>query len=421
MRTGKLNALKVAALVRAGKPGYTGDGGGLYLQISKWGTPTWVFRYRVGEKLRTAGLGSTDTWSLAEARERARQMRQQRDDDIDPIDARRAEHARARVEAAKTMTFAQCAEAYIKAHRAEWRSPKSLAAWQGTLGMYAYPVIGDLPVRDVDTALVVKVLQPAWEKAPETANRLRGRIEAILGWATTSGHRQGDNPARWRGHLENLLAKPARAKAEKRRAKDREEHHPALPYTQTGAFLSELREQEGVSVRALEFAILTAARTAEVIGARWEEIDLDEKLWIIPADRMKAGREHRVPLSPAALAIVEKMVTIRSGDLVFPGVKAGQAMSNMTLLMLLRRMKRADITVHGFRSTFSDWAAERTNFPREVREMALAHVVDNKVEAAYRRGDLFQKRRQIMDAWAKFCATPATAGTRVVPLRKARA
>jgi integrase len=422
VRTGKLTAVKVAALVRAGKPGYTGDGGGLYLQISKWGTPSWAFRYRVSDKLRTAGLGSLDTWSLAQARERARAMRQQRDDGVDPIDDRRARRTRENIEAAKAKTFRECAEAYIQAHRAEWRSPKSLKAWEGTLRMYAYPEIGDLPVRDVDTPLVVKVLQPVWAKAPETANRLRGRIEAILGWATTSGFREGENPARWRGHLDNLLAKPGDAKARKREAKGRSAHHAALPYADIGAFLLELRAQGGVGARALEFAILTAARTGEVIGARWDELDdpTQPTLWTVPANRMKAGREHRVPLSAPAAAIVGQMAAIRSSDLVFPGMRHGETMSSMTMLALLRRMRRPDLTVHGFRSTFRDWAAERTSFAAEVAEMALAHAVADKVEAAYRRGDMFQKRRQLAEAWAKFCATPASTNGKVVAIGAGR-
>ena len=350
-------------------------------------------------------------------------MRQQRDDGVDPIDDRRAKRAVKRIEAEKAMTFRKCAEAYIKAHQAEWRSPKSIAAWEGTLAMYAYPAIGDLPVQDIDTALVMKVLEPAWSRAPETANRLRGRIEAILGWATTSGFREGENPARWRGHLENLLAKPGDAKARKREAKGRTAHHPALPYPEIGGFMVELRKEGGMGARALEFAILTAARTGEVIGARWDEFDdpMQPTLWTVPAERMKARKEHRIPLSAPAAAIVKEMAAIRSGDLVFPGIRHGEGMSNMTLLALLRRMKRTDLTVHGFRSTFRDWAAERTNFPAEVAEMALAHAVGDKVEAAYRRGDLFQKRRQLADAWARFCAAPApVASGSVVAMRAAK-
>jgi integrase len=421
MRAARLTAMRVAALVRAGKPGYTCDGGGLYLQISKWGTPSWAFRYRIGDKLRTAGLGSVDTFSLAEARERARQMRQQRADGIDPIEDRRARRSQANVEAAKAMTFRACAEAYIQAHKAEWRSPKSLASWEGTLRMYAYSEIGGLPVKNVDTPLVMRVLRPVWSKAPETANRLRGRLEAILGWAATSGYRTGDNPARWRDHLQNLLAKPGDAKRAKRDAKGRDGHHPALAYAEIGTFVERLRGLDGIAARALEFGILTAARTGEVIGARWDEIDVAERMWTIPAHRMKANREHRVPLSDAAMAIVEQMAAIRQGDFVFPGQQSGRPLSNMSLLMTLRRMKRDDLTVHGFRSTFRDWAAERTNFPSEVAEIALAHAVGNQVEAAYRRGDLFGKRRQIMTAWARFCAAPAVGdGGKVIAIGAGR-
>jgi integrase len=407
MRTGKLTAVTVAALRRAAKPGYTGDGGGLYLQISKFGTATWVFRYRVGDKLRTAGLGSLDTWSLAQARERARLMRQQRDDGIDPIDDRRARRTRESVEAAKVKTFRECAEAYIKSQQAGWRSHKSHAAWTATLETYVYPVFGKLPVQAVDVGLVLGAIEPIWATKPETASRVRGRIESILDWATAREYRQGENPARWRGRLEKTLPAPAKAKRALRQSSGRTAHHPALPYPEIGGFMADLREQEGFGARALEFAILTAARTGEVIGARWQEFDLENHMWTIPAERMKSGREHRVPLSDAALTIVEKMAAIRSGDVVFPGIRHGEGMSNMTLLALLRRMGRDDVTVHGFRSTFSDWCAERTAFPAEVREMALAHAVGDKVEAAYRRGDLFRKRRQLADAWARFCEAAA--------------
>jgi integrase len=253
----------------------------------------------------------------------------------------------------------------------------------------------------------VKVLEPIWTEKPETASRVRGRIEAILDWATARGYRQGENPARWRGHIENLLPKKSKVR--------RVEHHAALPYPETAAFMVELRQQDGVAARALEFAILTAARTGEVIGGRWDEIDFAERLWTVPAERMKAGKEHRVPLSDAAMTILQTLRDTREGDFIFPGNWAGRPISNMAMLMLLRRMGRSDLTAHGFRSSFRDWAAECTTFPAEVAEMALAHVVGDKVEAAYRRGDLFQKRRAIMDAWSKSCATPPTGG-RVVPL-----
>ena len=257
----------------------------------------------------------------------------------------------------------------------------------------------------VDVSLVMKAIEPIWTTKPETASRVRGRIEAAIDWAAARGYRQGENPARWRGHLENLLPKKSKVR--------RVEHHAALPYAALAAFMPELRQQEGVAARALEFAILTAARTGEVIGARWSEVDLEARLWTVPAERMKAGREHRVPLSGPALAILEAMREVSEGNFVFPGGKANRPLSNMAFLMLLRRMGRGDLTAHGFRSTFSDWCSERTNFPAAVREMALAHTVSDKVEAAYRRGDLFEKRRAVMRSWANFCA----ASDNVIPLR----
>jgi integrase len=294
------------------------------------------------------------------------------------------------------MTFKACTDAYITAHRAGWRSGKHAEAWTQSLGVYAFPVFAELPVGAIDVSAVMRVLEPIWATKPETAGRVRGRIESILDWATTRGHRTGENPARWRGHLETLL--PKRSKIA------RVEHHPALPYAEIGAFMIELRQQASVAARALEFTILTAARTGQTIGARWAEINLAERLWIVPAERMKAGREHRVPLSDAAMVIIEQMAAVRASDFVFPGARAGQSIGDSTILNTLRRMGRGDITPHGFRSTFRDWCAERTLFPAEVAEMALAHTVTNAVEAAYRRGDLFDKRRQLADAWATFCA-----------------
>jgi integrase len=409
-RSGKLTVLKVAAIARAKVPGYYSDGGGLFLQISRYGTASWVFRYRMAGRLREMGLGSLDTIGLADARERARKAREQRLDGFDPIERRKAARLSAQLDTAKAITFKDSAKRYITAHQPAWRNSKHAAQWGSTLETYVYPVFGGIAVQAVDVGLVSKAIEPIWTTKPETASRVRGRIESILDWATARGYRQGENPARWRGHLENLL--PASSKVR------RVEHHAALPYPEIGAFIAELQQQEGISGRALEFAILTAARTGEVIGARWDEINIAERLWTIPGDRMKAGKEHRVPLSDAVLAIVEKMAESRQGDFVFPGGNVGRPLSNMAFLMLLRRMGRDDLTAHGFRSSFRDWAAERTNFPAEVAEMALAHAVSDKVEAAYRRGDLFQKRRQLAEAWAKFCAAAPSAGN-IVPLRKA--
>ena len=403
---GKLTAM---AITQAKRRGYYGDGGGLFLQLSVSGAKSWVFRFKESGRLREMGLGPTHTVSLAEARQKALECRKVRLDGHDPIEARKAERMKAKLDAAKAMTFEACAERYIAAHKAGWKNDKHAAQWPATLGTYVHPVFGSLPVQAVDVGLVMKAIEPIWTAKPETASRVRGRIESILDWAAARGYRQGENPARWRGHLENLLPKKTKVR--------RVEHHAALPYPEIAAFMAELRQQEGVAARALEFAILTAARTGEVIGARWDEINTPERLWTVPAERMKGGREHRVPLSDAALEILEDLTKAREGDFVFPGSRMGRPISNMAMLMLLRRMGRGDLTTHGFRSSFRDWAAERTTFPAEVAEMALAHVVSDKVEAAYRRGDLFLKRRQLSDAWAKFCAAAPASG-RIVPLRQ---
>jgi integrase len=403
---GKLTAL---AITQAKRRGYYGDGGGLFLQVSAGGAKSWVFRFKESGRLREMGLGPTHTVSLAEARQKALECRKARLDGRDPIEARRAERMRVKFDAATGMTFTACAERYIASHKAGWRNPKHAAQWPSTLKTYAYPVFGALPVQSVDVGLVMKAVEPIWTEKPETASRVRGRIESVLDWAMARGYRQGDNPARWRGHLENLLPKKSKVR--------RVEHHAALPYPEIASFMNELRQQEGVAARALEFAILIAARTGEVIGARWDEIDFAERQWTVPSSRMKAGKDHRVPLTDAALAVLEDMQAIRSGDFIFPGGKANRPLSNMAFLMLLRRMGRGDLTAHGFRSSFRDWAAERTNFPAEVAEMALAHTVGDKVEAAYRRSDLFQKRRQLMDAWERHCATVKTDAL-VVPLQR---
>jgi integrase len=406
-----IGKLTQATVKNAARRGYYGDGGGLYLQVSASGAKSWVFRYKVGSKLYEMGLGPLHTIGLAQARTKARQSREHRLDGLDPLAVRKAASMQAKLDAAKAMAFRACAEAYIAAHKAGWRSPKSLTAWEGTLGAYVYPVFGALPVQAIDTALVTKAIEPIWPEKPETASRVRGRIEAILDWATARGYRAGENPARWRGHLDKLLPKKSKVR--------RVEHHAALPYIEIGNFLAELRQQKGLPACALEFAILTAARTSEAIGARWDEFDLAERLWTVPGERMKAGKEHRVPLSDAAVAILEDLQKARRGDYVFPGDRVGRPISNMAMTMTLRRMKRSDLTVHGFRSSFRDWAAESTGFPAEVAEMALAHTVAGVVERAYRRGDLFRKRRQLMDAWARHCTTPAP-GSKVVAFAAAK-
>jgi integrase len=407
----KIDRLTDVSVRRAKKRGYLADGGGLYLQITASGAKSWVFRFRDNGRLREAGLGPAHTVTLAKARERAHEYRNLRLEGIDPIEERKAGQLKAKLEAAKAMTFKQCAEAYIEAHKGSWRNDKHAAQWPSTLETYAYPVFGDLPVQAIDVTLVSKVLEPIWKTKTETASRLRGRIERVLDWATVRKYRQGDNPARWRGHLDQLL--PPRAKLQK------VQHHAALPYAEIGAFMAKLREQDGMAALALELLILTATRTGEVIGSTWDEIDLGAAVWTIPADRMKGGKEHRVPLSKPALAVLKPLRDAASdaapGTFVFPGLRADKPLSNKAMLKLLERMERSDLTVHGFRSTFRDWVGERTNFPREVAEHALAHSLPDKVEAAYRRGDLFDKRIQMMDAWAKFCAQTSPEG-KVVPI-----
>jgi integrase len=402
------NRLTARMVEQLKKPGYYGDGGGLVLRVGDGGSKVWLYRYKTQGRVREMGLGPIRDVSLAEAREGAREARRLRRAGVDPIDAKRQRQNAARLEAAKTITFSQCAAAYIENHRSAWRNGKHAAQWESTLRTYAYPVFGNLPVATVDTALVVKVLDPIWSKKPETASRLRGRIEAILDFARVRGYRDGENPARWKGHLKEALPPINRVRKTK--------HHAALPYAEIGAFMDELRAREGGAAAALEFAILTAARTGEVIGARWSEIDVAAGVWTIPAKRMKAGVEHRIPLSKQALAVLRRAAAEKVNDVVFSGQKPGRPLSNMALLMMLRRMGRDDITAHGFRSTFRDWAAERTTFPREVVEAALAHTIANKVEAAYRRSDLFEKRRPLMQQWGSLCDRPVGAAT-VVPLR----
>ena len=388
---GKLSALGVAKLKT---PGMYGDGGGLWLQVTGKGGKSWIFRFTLNGKSREMGLGAANTFSLAEARDKALACRKQCAEGIDPIEARNARRDAARIEAAKAITFRQCATAYIEAHKAGWRNAKHAAQWTATLETYAYPAFGDLPVQSVDTGLVMRAVEPIWATKPETATRVRGRIESILDWAATRGFRRGENPARWKGHLANLLPKRSRVK--------KVEHHAALPFAEVPAFMRALGEQPGVAAKALAFTILTAARTGETIGARWSEIDLDAGVWTVPAERMKAGVEHRVPLSDPAVQILRDMATVRSSDFVFPGGKRGRPLSNMAMLKTLERMNRDDLTVHGFRSSFRDWASETTAFPSEVVEAALAHTIESKVERAYRRGDLFQKRRELIAAWAAY-------------------
>jgi len=404
-----IQKLKPLTVSKATKPGIHGDGAGLYLQVGPTGGKSWLFRYMLNGKAREMGLGAVHTISLTEARAKATECRKLLMAGHDPIEVRNSAISAKRQREATALTFKQCAEEYIKTHKAGWKNAKHISQWENTLRDYAYPTIGDLPVDAVDTDLILKCLSPIWSEKTETATRVRGRIESILDWATAKKHRKGDNPARWQGLLENLLAKPDKLANVK--------HHPALPYARASAFMVALRMREGMAARAVEFTILTAARSGEVRGATWAEIDLDAALWVIPAERMKMEKEHRVPLSKAAVALLKNLPRI--GQLVFPGAKKDAALSDMSLTAVLRRMNEGSeqikpnhwvdekgngITVHGFRSTFRDWAAEISAYLPEVAEMALAHAVGDKVEAAYRRGDLFLKRKEMMEDWAKYCS-----------------
>jgi integrase len=400
----RLTAVKVKTLKA---PGMHADGGGLYLRISESGTKSWIFRFTVDGKLRDMGLGGVNAVKLAAARERATECRELRAKGVDPISHNRASVAAQRATDAKSLTFRECAARYIGSHEAAW-GRKHSGVWAGTMRDHAYPILGDLPVRMIETAHVMQVLSPLWKIKTVTAGRLRGRIEAVLDWAKVSGFRDGENPARWRGHLNHLL--PAVAKVAPI------EHHPALPYAQVGAFMARLRENTSMGAQALEFVTLTAARLGEVLGATWNEIDFEARTWTVPAERMKSGREHRVPLSKPSLALLRDLSEIRRGQTIFYGMRDGPV-AGVTVLHLAKQVAGAPITVHGLRSTFRDWAAEQANFPREVAEMALAHAVGDAVERAYARTDLFERRRKLMESWGAFCGRPSDGGGKVVPLR----
>jgi integrase len=411
--TRSLNRLTSLRVTRAKRPGMYADGGSLYLRVAPGGSKQWIFRYTSRDgRMRDMSLGAVHTFSLAEARERATQARKLRADGIDPLDHKRAHQAARAAADAKRMTFGQCALGFIKDNEAEWGNAKHRYEWEATLNRYVYPTLGSLPIEVIDTPLVLKVIKPLWGRVPTTASRVLGRIHAVIGWATVHHYRSGDNPARWQGHLEHAL--PALGKVSK------VEHHAALPYAQVSAFMAKLRKDSSIGAQCLEFIVLTACRLSEVLYAEWNEIDFDNRVWIVPASRMKANKEHRVPLSTSALAVLKAMQAVRHSDYVFPGARQGRPVGVVTPIRLAKEAAGADITVHGLRSTFRDWAAERTNFPREVAEMALAHTIPNAVEAAYRRGDLFDKRRKLMDAWAAYCAKVETDAGKVVALARGR-
>lgn len=398
----ELSALEVKRLTEPGLY-FVGEVPGLALQVLPTGGRTWVLRTMIGTRRRDMGLGGYPEVSLADARAKAREARELIKSGIDPIEQQKAARSSLQAATAAILTFDEAAAKYIDAHRTGWRNPKHVQQWENTLFQYASPIIGTLSVADIRLLHVLQVLeQPVdgkrfWEARTETATRLRGRMELILDWCKGRGYRTGDNPAAWRGNLDAQLPKPGKIK--------KQTHHAAVALDDMGDFMRELRQREGIAARALEFVILTAARSGEVRGATWGEFDLGAGLWTVPGTRMKAGREHRVPLSAAAIKLLEALPRFEGANYVFPAPRGG-ALSDMTLTAVMRRMGREEVP-HGFRSTFRDWVSERTAYPGEMAEMALAHTISDKVEAAYRRGDMMEKRRQMMAAWARFCAAPA--------------
>ena len=387
----QLSDRAVAAIKTEGRHA-VGGVPGLHLRVSG-DHRGWVLRLQVGDKRQDIGLGAYPAVSLSEAREKAREMHSGLREGRDPVAPRKQQRMVLAAQAAAEKTFRWCAEEFLQAKASEWSNPKHKQQWENTLETYAMPHLGQLNVSLIDIPHVLACLEPIWHSKNETASRLRGRIESVLDWAAVRKYRTGENPARWKGHLDKVLAAPTKIK--------KVEHHRAVPVDGMATFMAELRNQNGIAAYALEFVILTAARSGEVRNATWSEIDEETAVWTVPAEHMKAGREHRVPLSKAAMQLLRKLPRFTDSELLFPGTK-GQPLSDMTMTAVMRRMK-VDAVPHGFRSTFRDWVGEKTHFPRELAEQALAHTLESKVEAAYRRGDALDKRRQMMEEWALFC------------------
>lgn len=394
----KVTAKQVESLVKNNVVGRHAVGEGVYLNIKPEGSTSWVFRYQLDGRRRNMGLGAYHriSFTLADARRKADQLRNSLSNNVDPIAQRHKLRVKAEVERQKqSNTFQSCAEAFIDSKKAGWKNAKHHQQWVNTLTTYAFPIIGKTPVSEIETAQVLKILKPIWTTKTETATRVRTRIELVLDYAEALKLRSGSNPARWRGHLATILPNAAKIR--------KIEHHPALPYDELQPFMGRLSTTNGIGARALEIAILTASRTFEVLGATWEEFDLDKRVWTVPQERMKAGIEHRIPLSEPAMKILKVLHDGRISDSVFPNLTNGKPLSNAGMSSVLKRMGRTDITVHGFRSTFRDWVAEKTNTPERIAESALAHRLKDASEAAYQRGDLIEKRQALMTNWANYC------------------
>lgn len=390
----ELSAIEVSRLTTAGLQA-VGGVAGLLLQVTKAGSRSWILRVVIGSKRRDIGLGGYPDVTLGQARELARSSRLKIQEGIDPVEERRAAKAQLVAAQASQITFDEAVKIFLTHKNHEFSNKKHAAQWESTLRTYASPIIGTLLVSEIDLPHIRQVLEPIWIEKTETAKRLRGRIENVLNWATVSKYRTGENPARWKGHLDNILPKPSKVTKVK--------HHKALPREELGLFIKSLKQREGTAAKALEFLVLTAARSGEIRGATWSEINLKSGLWIIPAERMKTGKEHQVPLSKEAIKLLKALPTTKNNEYLFPAPRGG-ALSDMALLAVMRRMDVSAVP-HGFRSTFRDWCEEETSFPHNVAEMALAHTIGNKVEAAYRRGDLLAKRTLLMQQWAKYCNT----------------
>lgn len=409
----KAKELTALAVKKLTKPGLHAIGGvaGLLLQVTTTGARSWILRVMVGTKRRDIGLGGYPDVTLSLARDKAREMREMIQEGIDPVEERRVAKERLKLAQINSITFDEAVEHVLAIREREYKNAKHIKQWRSTLQTYASPIIGNLPVADIEKGHILQILQPIWVDKTETASRVRGRIENVLSWATASDFRTGENPARWKGYLDQLLSKP--------RKTTKVQHHKALAWQEIGAFMDNLKQRDGTAAKALEFLILTATRSGEVRGATWDEIDLDARIWTIPVDRMKAGREHIVPLSDQAVSLLESLPRMNGDNHLFPAPRKGGPLSDMTISAVVKRMK-VEAVPHGFRSTFRDWCSEDTNFPHNVAEMALAHTIGNKVEAAYRRGDLLAKRTKLMQTWAKYCNTVQVRGDVVqLPHKKA--